>query len=229
MEPSQRTAMRSLEEPNVVKMRQGWKMRTPDKERVTAPSHHQHHHDGGHVHDAKGLLARFVDTLDVFPPEINRDRDREHRRGAIHRKKRARMEMFQQFVQQADQIKTCRYAADRARQNVVEHQSGDRELGQGGTHGLLDHAVHAATHEHAAALDVERRHRACKQHDGEDEPGRSLADEVFGNCAGIERRRTHIVQHDCGYTPERNEGEHRAGCHQYPRRRGHAPGIGPIL
>ena len=104
MQEAERATVFSGQVGDVREMRPRRKMRTPYKERVTAPSHHQHHHDGGHVHDAEGLLARLVDALDVFPPEVNRDHDGEHCRGAIHRKKRARMEMFQQLVQQADQI-----------------------------------------------------------------------------------------------------------------------------
>ena len=115
------------------------------------------------------------------------------------------MHVVQQFVQQSNQIKARRNAADRPGEDVIEHQRGNRELGQGFAHGFLDHAVNAAAHEHAAALDIKRAHSVGQQHDGEDEPRSAFADKVFRNGAGVERRRAHVVEHNRSRTPERDE------------------------
>ena len=56
-------------------------------------------------------------------------------------------------------------ARDRAGEDVIEHQGGDADLGQGPAHGLLDHAVDAAADEHGAAFDVDGAHREGEQHD----------------------------------------------------------------
>ena len=195
---------------NVRKVWPRRQMCAPYPERIAAPNEHNADHSAGHIHDAKRFFARLVNALNVFPPEIDGDDNGEYCRTAIHRKADASMKMFQQLIQHSDQVQACRHTADRTGQNVIEHQRRDGELGQRGTHRLLDHAIHAATDEHAATLDVKRRYRTGKQHNPKDEPGRRLADEVLGDCARVEGRRTHIVEHNCGYAPKRNECEHGA-------------------
>ena len=78
--------------------------------------------------------------------------------------------------------------ADGAGQNVVKEQRGDRELGQRAAHGLLDHPVDAATHEHAAGLDVQSPNRVAEQHYRQDEPRSTLADDFLSITSGIVRR-----------------------------------------
>ena len=123
------------------------------------------------------------------------------------------MGVLQQFVGDPGQILSCGDAADWPGKDVVEHQCGNRELGQGAAQGFLDHAVHAAAHEHTAALDVDRANRIAEQHDGEDEPGSGLADEVLCFTARVIRRGSQVVQDDRGGTPVGNEGQHGRRSH----------------
>ena len=73
-------------------------------------------------------------------------------------------------------------------QNVIEHQRGDAEFGEGAAQGLLHHAVNAAAGKHRTALDVNRAHGEAEQHDAENEPGRGGANCLLGDAAGIEGR-----------------------------------------
>ena len=138
---------------------EGRKVHASHIERIPAPNEHHDDHHGGHVHDAQGLFAGLMHALDVFPPEIKSDQDGKERGGGIRGQHRLHVEIVQKLVQQADQIQTRRNAADRPRQDVIEHQGGNGEFGQRRAHGLFDHAVDAATHEHAAALDVHGANR----------------------------------------------------------------------
>ena len=151
--------------------RQGRQVRAVHVQRVAAPRNHDHDHHRGDVHDAQGLLARLVNALDVLPPEINGDQRGKNRGGEVHGQHQRGVHVIQQLVQEADQIQTRRHAADRPGQNVVKHQRRDGDLRQRAAHRFLHHAVHAAAHEHAAALDVHRAHRVGQAHDGQDEPG----------------------------------------------------------
>ena len=98
------------------------------------------------------------------------------------------VEIVAHFIDQAGEIETRADAADRARQNVVEHQRRNGKLGQSAPHGLMHHAVDAAAHEHAAALDVNRADRVREQHDAQNEPGRRFADRSLRDPARIVRR-----------------------------------------
>ena len=42
---------------------------------VNAPGDEHHDHDGGELHDAERLTARFRHTLNILPPEIQGDDD----------------------------------------------------------------------------------------------------------------------------------------------------------
>ena len=130
-----------------------------DGDRDQAPDDHDDAHDGGRPHDLQRLVARFVDALDVDPPEVDRHHDRDRRREPVlvgHQ--RAVGAQLEQVVEQADDVLAGRDAADRAGQDVVEQQRRDRQPGQPAAHRLLDDAVHAAAHEHGAALDVDAAH-----------------------------------------------------------------------
>ena len=73
-------------------------MRTPDQK--------HHHHHGRDLHDAQRLAARFVNALDVAPPEIDGDDHAEDRgetgSGAMRDARRAVISA--NLVQQAAQI-----------------------------------------------------------------------------------------------------------------------------
>ena len=54
-----------------------------DANGVDAPEEQNDHHDGGDLHDAQGLVAGFLDALDVLPPVINGDDGSEDGGGVI--------------------------------------------------------------------------------------------------------------------------------------------------
>jgi hypothetical protein len=92
----------------------------------------------------------------------------------------------QHFVHEAGDVLAGRDARDGAGEDVIEHQRGDAELGEGAAQGLFDYAVDAAASEHGTALDVDRAHGKGEEHDAEDEPGRGFADCLLGDAACIE-------------------------------------------
>ena len=67
---------------------------------------------------------------------------------------------MKQFVQQPNQIQTGRDPADRARKDVIEHQSGDGKFRERASHGFFDHPVNATADEHSATLDINGGYRA---------------------------------------------------------------------
>ena len=95
------------------------------------------------------------------------------------------MEILKKFVEETAEVLAGGNAADWAGEDVIEHQSGDGEFGEPAAEGLLDSAIDAAANEHATAFDVHRADGVRKNHDGEDEPGSSLAYEAFGFAAGV--------------------------------------------
>ena len=121
------------------------------------------------------------------------------------------MHVDQQFADQAGEILARGDAADRAGQNVVEHQRGNAEFGERAAQSALDRAIHAPAHEHAAAFHVHGANGIRKQHDGQDEPRRGLADEAFGFAARVIGGGGQVVQNDGGGAPERNERQERRG------------------
>ena len=120
----------------------------------------------------------------------------------------------EQLVYQACDVLSGGNARDRSREDVVEHQRGDAQLGQRSTQGFLHHAIHAAAHEHRAALDVHCAHSEREQHYAEDEPWSRSSKGVFSYAADIVSGRAEIVENDRRRAPERNEREgHRGGDH----------------
>ena len=190
----------------------------PDRGR--APCDQQHDHHGGDVHDPQRFLARFGNALDVLPPEIESHQNREEGRCRIHGKDDGGVRVAEQFVNQTGKIETRRYAADRTCQDVVEHERRHRHLGERRSHGFLDDAIHAAADKHAAALDVDRSDRVGQHHDRQDEPWSRFPNEVLRDGARVERGRTHVIEHDGGGAPERDEREHRRRGDQHPLRPG---------
>src|SRR5208283_2194494 len=194
---------------DVARRRDGRQGGVADQNGVDAPGDQDHDHDGGDLHDAHGLLAGFVDALNVVPPEIGRAHDGEARGADTRRNVQAEMDVIGSFVDEADDVLARGDATDGARQDVIEHQGGDAEFGQRAAHGFLDHAVDAAAHEHAAAFDVDGAHGIGKQHDAEDEPRCGLADVGFRFATGVIGRGSEVVEYDgCG-APEGNEAQQR--------------------
>src|SRR5260370_38770511 len=109
----------------------------PQPDRIYAPGDEDHHHDGRGLHDAHGFLARFVDALDVVPPEINGDEDGETGRPKSRRDVQTQVDVVECFVAEADDILAGRNAADGPGENVIYHQRGDAELGKRSAHRLL--------------------------------------------------------------------------------------------
>src|SRR5712692_9109916 len=104
------------------------------------------------------------------------------------------MKILAGLINQATQIKSRAHRAAGASQDVIKEQGRYRDLGGGATHRLADDLVHAAAHEHAAALDVYSPHGVGEEHDGQDEPWRRLADCLLRNTADIVCGRTKVTQ-----------------------------------
>src|SRR6266581_2027901 len=127
------------------------------------------------------------------------------------------MEVLRGFTEQSGEVLAGSHTTDRPRENIIEHQRGDTELSEAAAKSLLDGAVHPASHKHAATLDIDRAHGIGKQHDAEDEPGRSLADVAFRLTARVIRGRGQVVEDNGGGAPEGNETQQRGGGHQNAR------------
>ena len=187
-----------------------------DGDRDQAPDDHDHAHDGRRHHDLERPVARFVDSLDVDPPEVDRHEDRDRRREHVlvveQQTVRAQLE---EVVDQADDVLTGRDGADRSGQDVVEEQRRDRQPGEAAAHRLLDDAVDAAAHEHGAAFDVDAAHRVAEEHHGQDEPGGRLADLRLDDAADVIGRAGQVAEDDGRRSPERDEREHHARDDQH--------------
>ncbi len=120
------------------------------------------------------------------------------------------------FVHQADDVLACGNTGDGPGENVIEHQGGDAELGEGAAQGLFHNAIDAAAGKHGAGFNVDGAHGKGEEHDAEDEPGSGFADRLFGDAAGVKRGRAKITENDGGRSPERNKGEHNRGRHNQP-------------
>jgi len=119
---------------------------------------------------------------------------------------------------EADDILPCRNTRNRPRQDVVEHQGGDRKFGESPAHGLFDDAIDSAARKHPARFDIDGPYGIRKEHHTEDEPRGRTSDRMLGDAAGVESRRTEIVEDDGGSAPEGNEGEHYRCDDDYLRR-----------
>ena len=143
------------------------------QDRQPGPADQQHDHHRRHVHDLQRIVGRLVDALGVAPPEVDRDERGDAGGVEIDRSRRGvpRMaEVGRGLRHQADDVLPGRDAGDRAGQDVVEHQRGDRQLRQRPAHRLLDDAIDAAAREHRARLDVDGADGVREQHHAEHEP-----------------------------------------------------------
>src|SRR5579864_2672167 len=100
---------------------------------------------------------------------------------------------LRKIAEKATEILSRRHAADGAGQYVIKHQRGNAEFRERSAKGLLHGAVDTAADKHATALDVDGTNSVRKQHDGEDEPGRGLANVAFGFAAGVIGRGSQVV------------------------------------
>jgi len=118
------------------------------------------------------------------------------------------VQVTEHFVDETRQVLARRDPADRAGEDVVEHQSRDGDLGQSRAHRLLDHAVDAAPHEHAAAFHVHLANRVGEEHHRQDEPGRCRPDGLLRDAAGVKSRGSKVIQDNGGRLPEGDKREH---------------------
>ena len=95
-------------------------------------------------------------------------------------------------------------------QDVVEHQGGDRQLGQEAAHRLLDHPIDAAADEQRTALDIDRADGVAEEHHGQDEPRGGRADGVLDDAADVVGRAGQVAEHHGRRPPVGDEGEHHA-------------------
>src|SRR3984957_1571547 len=184
-------AQRFFAEVNVTGIRK-WRQRRMAQDRgVNTPADQDHHHHGDQLHDVEGFFAGLGNALGVFPPEVDRDDDRECGRDAadrVLRKRPAEMEIDRQFAHQAGEILARGDAADRAGQDVVEHQRRNAEFRERTAQRLFDRAINAPADKHTAAFDVHRANGVREEHDRQDEPGSGLADEAFGFATRVVSR-----------------------------------------
>ncbi len=194
----------------------GRKMRPADPYRVGTPDNQQGHHDGGYLHNLQCLVAGFGNALDIFPPEIQSDADGETRGRRILGEDNANVKIGEQLVHQSGQVLPRGHAADRAGQNIIEHQGRYGKFRERPAERFLDHAIHAATHEHAAALDIHGANAVGKQHHAQDEPGRRLPDKALRLAARVIRGRRQVIQNNGGCAPEGDKRQHGGRRHDDP-------------
>ena len=206
---------RALPEPHVLRRRIRRQMPASHPKRIAAPPDQQHYHHRRELHDAQRLVARFRNPLDILPPEIQRHQNRKERRRRICIQLVIDMRVRQQFVQHPRKILPRRNAANRPRQHVVKHQRRDRDLRHRPAQRFFHHAVNAAAHKHAAALDIHGAHRVRKHHDRQNEPRRRLPDELLRLAAGVISRRSEVIQDDSRRPPEGNKREHGRRGHNH--------------
>src|SRR5581483_12344883 len=184
---------------------------TAQNQRQRTPDQEDNDHHGGDLHDAQSLGARFGDALDVRPPEVNRHRDAEEYGEGIWVRAPGLMESFADLVKQPPQILAGADDADRAGEDVIHDQRGYGQLGDGRSHAVAHNHVYAAAHEHAGAFQVHRADSVAEQHHGQYHPGRGLADGLLGDASDVVHRGGHVVEHDGGRLPDRDERERYRG------------------
>ena len=186
------------------------------------PAQQDDHHHRGDLHYPQRLLAGFLNALGVLPPEVYGHDQGKYDRGPVDVEVRRPVKHVvhgprdpavglgrgEGVVDQSGDVLSRRNARNRAGQDVIKHQSGNADLGQGPAQRLFDHAVNAAADEHGAALHVNRPHGEGEQHHRHDEPGRRLPDGLLGDAGGIEGGRPQVVQHDGRRPPVGDERQH---------------------
>ena len=200
------------------------KMGASHPKRIAAPGEHQDDHDRRHVHNAQRFSARFGDAFDVLPPEIERHGDGKKRGSQISRQSNVQMGVAEEVVQKSGKVLAGGHAADRSRQNVVEHQRGNGDFRKPAAHGLLNHAIDAAADKHAATFHIQGAHRVSQEHHGENEPGRRFAKSFLSDGTCIESRGAHVIENYSSRPPKGDKAEHGRGGHEHPGNRPHGTG-----
>src|SRR5581483_2047060 len=98
-------------------------------------------------------------------------------------------------------------------EDEVEHQGGNRQLGQGSAHGFFHDTIDAAADEEGAALDVDGPDRVGEQHHRQDEPGRRGTDALLDDAADVIGGRGQVAEHHGSGLPVGDEGERHAADH----------------
>jgi hypothetical protein len=75
-----------------------------------------------------------------------------------------------QLIDKAGDVLPGGHAGNRAGKDVVEHQRGNAEFGEGPAQSFFHHAIDAAAGEHGTAFHVNRAHRESEEHNAQDEP-----------------------------------------------------------
>src|SRR5882672_11736024 len=129
------------------------------RHRVDAPGDKQHHHHGDQLHDVQGFFAGIGNALGVLPPKIKSDDNGKARCDEIDSaggERPAYVEVLQEIIDEPSKVLAGGDAADRAGQDVVEHERGDAEFCKRSAESHFHGAIHATAHEHAAAFYVHR-------------------------------------------------------------------------
>ena len=186
-----------------------------DHQRDAAPNQDDHGHHGRDHHDLERLAARFVNPQQILPEEIHGDQtgddDRSPALHGIDRRLSDRMTaVFLDGHPQPDDVLTGRDAADRAGENIVEHQGRDGKLRQKAPHRLLDDPIDPAAHEQRAAFDIDVPHGIAEEHHRQNEIGGDRSDRRFDDPPDVIGGAGQIAEHDRGHPPIRDELEHHA-------------------
>src|SRR5258708_19382901 len=124
------------------------------------------------------------------------------------------------FVEQSADILPRAHHADGSRQNVIEYQRRNGDLGQNGPHAVANHDVNAAAYEHRAALHVNAAYGEAEQHHADDKPWGGGTYGPLRGTAGIEGRRSQIAEYDGRSAPETDEGKCYRRRHDHLRHHG---------
>src|SRR5947209_19276281 len=81
-----------------------------------------------------------------------------------------RPEVIYGLSEEADDVLTRRDTRDRPCEDVIEHQSRDREFSQCPSHRLLDYSIDTSSREHRTTLDIDGSDGIGEEHYAEDEP-----------------------------------------------------------
>src|SRR5712691_11967421 len=84
---------RSLVQLNIRRPGKWREVRAAYPDRIRTPDDQKRHHHGCNLHDAQRLVARLRNTLDVFIPEIERNKDRKKSSGRILREENIEVEI----------------------------------------------------------------------------------------------------------------------------------------
>src|SRR5262249_46290880 len=155
--------------------------------------------------DAQRLAARFMNALDIVPPEVRDHADCKESGKLVRGDFETQMKQFRRLIHKAAKILARADSAYRARQDVIKNEGRNRKPGEKLAHGVAHENVHPAANVHAAAFHVNGPYCEAEQHDAQDEPRSASTDGLFRNTACIKCRRGEIAEYDRRTSPERDE------------------------